>query len=443
MLIENKEIKDEVLKAISQVIKDDEVYLVGGYLRNFFLKGEISFDRDLVTTSSSYALAQKIALALDGVFVELDKENEIYRVVLRDKINYFDISKALDNNILKDAKRRDFTINSIFYNLNKEEIFDPFDGILDIKNKVIRTIDLNNLKDDPLRFLRSYRFYSLTGFEFDEELEKFLKKNFSLIKNVAFERINYEIIKIFEGDFLVQTLLKMLEDETLAVVFPFVDEVKKIPPNSHHHLDLIHHLIETVKNLETSNPLLKIAGFYHDIGKPKTWSIEPDGRHRFIGHDVVGAEFARGELEKLKFSTKQINYITKMIKYHIYPSALMNSCEDKAFARFVRKIGSDSLDLIALARADRLSARGEAVKNKMIEENLSHLEKLEKYYKNVESLALNPKTLLDGREIMEILNIKPSREVGELLEKLKIAQMTNEISTKEEAIEFIKQNKSR
>ena len=430
---------DNILDSINEIIKNKEVYLVGGYLRNYFLNNEISSDRDLVILGDSKLLAQEIAQKLNGTFVELDNENDIYRVVLEDKVNYFDISKALNDNVLDDIKRRDFTINSIFYNLNKKEILDPFNGINDIKNKVLKTVDLNNFIDDPLRFLRLYRFMSLTGFSAEIELSKFAKEKFNLIDSIAKERINYEIIKIFEGEYVVETLLKMLEDGVLELVFPFVKEVKKIPPNSHHHLDLIHHLIETVRLIKTSNPILKIAAFYHDIGKPSTWTIEESGRHRFIGHDIEGAKIAVKELENLKFSNKQISYICKMIKYHIYPATLINCADNKkAFARFVRRLGSDAPDVIALSRADRLSARGEAITDELIEKSLKHLDELENYFESVKDLAVCPKGLLDGREIMEILNLKPSKVVGEILEELKEMQLSGEISTKEEAILYIK-----
>ena len=113
---------DLILNSISKIIEKHRVFLVGGYLRNYFLKNEISKDRDLVCLNSAIDLAQNIAKELNGTFIELDKENKIYRVVLKDKENYFDISQALNNNIEEDAKRRDFTINSIYYDLNNKEI---------------------------------------------------------------------------------------------------------------------------------------------------------------------------------------------------------------------------------------------------------------------------------------------------------------------------------
>ncbi len=430
---------DKILNSINDIIKNQEIYLVGGYLRNYFIKNKISKDRDLVCLKNAEITAKKIATKLNGTFIELDKENQIYRVVLDDKENYFDISNAVENNILKDAQRRDFTINSIFYNINKKEFFDPLNGINDIKNKIIKTYNLKNLDDDPLRYLRMYRFMSQTGFNIEKELENYTKINFKKVLACAKERINYEIIQIFEGEFLIETLLKMYENEALEIIFPFIKEIKRVPSNSHHHLDLVHHSIETVKNIRINNPILKIAALYHDIGKPSTWTIEPQGRHRFIGHDIKGSKLAKKELTELKFSNKQIAYICKMIKYHIYPASLINCGDDKkAYARFIRKLGDETPDIIELSRADRLSAKGIAVSKKMIDLSLNHLQNLLNYYNEVQTFVKNPKSLLNGNEIMKILNIKPSKKIGIIMEMLKEAQLTGEILTKKQAINFIK-----
>jgi len=434
---------DEILNKLDDILINHKAYLVGGYLRNYFLKNEISKDRDIVVIDNCLEFSKEVANKLDGTLIELDKENQIYRVVLKDKENFFDIALALENDILADAKRRDFTINSIFYDLNKKELFDPLNGLNDIKNKILRTFDFKNMLEDSLRFLRLYRFMAQTGFEVEENLNNFVKENFYKINSTAKERINYEIMHMFEGEYIVQTLNKMYEDGVLELVFPFVKEIKKIPPNSHHHLDLIHHSIETVKNIRTNSPLLKIAAFYHDIGKPSTWTIEPVGRHRFIGHDIKGAEIVKKELEDLKFSNKQISYISKMVRYHIYPASLIqcNTEDKKAFARFIRKLGDDTVDIIELSRADRLSALGEAVTKEMVNKTLNHLNNLLNYYNEVKSKGADTKVLLDGKEVMEILNIKPSKIVGIILEQLKEAQISGEVTSKEEAIRFIKQSR--
>ena len=318
-------------------IKDDfilkninEGYLVGGSVRDY-LTGKIFCDRDIAIKGAE-EFAKQLAKKLDGVFIVLDDENKIYRIVLPDKLNYLDISELRGANIEEDLKKRDFTINAIAYDLKENKFIDPLDGIEDIKCGTIRAIREENFIEDPLRILRAYRFMATTGFEFEKGLTSVLKKHLQLLNNPAKERIHDEIMKLFGGKQTAKTLLKMYEDKILEIIFPCVKDIEKIPPNSHHHLDLIHHVIETVRQIEIQyeeaeekikehlNSVdfggyprinhLKIAGFLHDIGKPSTWTIEENGRrHRFIKHDVIGAELAVPLLRKLKFSNRQIDYI--------------------------------------------------------------------------------------------------------------------------------------
>ena len=434
--------QDSLIEKIKPYIKNYDSYLVGGYLRDL-LSGEISPDRDIAIKCDNLAkLTKKIADELNGSFVELDPVNEIYRVVFGN--DYIDFAKLLNNNLIDDIKRRDFTINAITYDINNEKFVDITGGKKDFEEKIIRTYKISNLSDDPLRTLRAIRFQAKLGFRIDDEIINFIKENNSLILNVAPERIHQELIKTFEGKFLIDALFSMDETGLLDVIFPFFKDIKKIPPNSHHHLDLFHHLIETTGNIRINKPELKLAAFIHDLAKPDCWTIEKDtGRHRFIGHDELGAKKVVPFLKKLKFSNKEIEYISKMVQFHIYPSALMKdeNVTERAIIRFIRKIGDDTLDLLELARADRLSARGPAVSDEMIEVNLSNLEKLkEKYFEISPKLKEMPK-LVDGNEIMQILNLKPSPKLKEIIDEIKELQLEGKINTKEDAINFLKNYK--
>lgn len=416
-------------------------FLAGGYIRDLAIFGTASLDRDIVLFGADTEnVSRKIADSLGAAFVELDSENKIYRIVLGE--NYADIAQGLNNSVTDDIKRRDFCINSIFYDLKKGDFVDIAGGFQDIEQRVIKTADIKNLDDDPLRMLRAFRFQSQLGFEIESGVKDYIKNNGKKLDSVAKERINQEILKMFEGKFLPQTLLNMLDIGLLEAVFPFIQNIKKIPPNSHHHLDLVHHSIETVKQIRQNKPLLRLAAFYHDIGKPLCWTIEPEtGRHRFIGHDEKGGELVKEELSRLKFSKKQIEYVSKMVKNHIYPSSLMSAPEgvsNKAMARFIRKIHPDVEDLIELARADRLSARGEAVTDDMVEKNLENLMKLLEYYESIKDGLKELPKLLDGREIMEILNIQATPKLGAIINELKEAQIAGVVKTKEDAITFIK-----
>lgn len=434
--------QDSLIEKIKPYIKNYDSYLVGGYLRDL-LSGEISPDRDIAIKCDNLAeLTKKIADELNGSFVELDKSNEIYRVVFGD--DYIDFAKLLNNNLDDDIKRRDFTMNAIMYDINNEKFIDITDGKKDFEEKLIRTYKISNLSDDPLRMIRAIRFQAKLGFRIDDEIINFIKENNSLILNVAPERVHQELMKTFEGKFLIQALFSMDETGLLDVIFPFFADIKKIPSNSHHHLDLFHHLIETTKNIRINKPELKLAAFIHDLAKPDCWTIEAEtGRHRFIGHDELGAKKVVPYLKKLKFSNKQIEYISKMIQFHIYPSALMKdeNVTERAIIRFIRKIGNDTLDLLELARADRLSAKGPAVTDDMVQVNLLNLEKLkEKYFEISPKLKEMPK-LIDGNEIMEILNLKPSPKLKEIIDEIKELQLEGKINNKEDVINFLRNYK--
>lgn len=186
---------------------------------------------------------------------------------------------------------------------------------------------------------------------------------------------------------------------------------------------------------------LKLAAFMHDIGKFSTWTIEEGtGRHRFIKHDDVGAKLAKPILKSMCFSNKQIDYITLMIKKHMYPTMVVQSPEltDKVMMRFVRKMEENAIDNILIAQADRLSAQGPEITKEIVEENLSALNKLLEFYLQAQETIKPLPKLIDGNDVMQILKIKPSPILGGILNSLHEAQISGDVTTKEEAISFVK-----
>lgn len=454
---------DKILNIIQENSLNAEIYLVGGAIRDFYLDKE-NFDKDIIVkTEDTKEYAKNLSRKLNATFVPLDEVNEIYRLVLRDKINFIDVAKLVGNSIEDDLKRRDFTINSIAVDLKNFEIKDVNNGLEDLKNKKIKSIYEQNFVDDSLRLLRAFRFEAVLGFELDENLFEIISKHALKINKCSVERINYEILRLFGGKYSAKSLIDMNKTKLMRVIFPITEDLKKVPPNSHHHLNLFFHSIETVNQIEllyenSSKEIqdhmeqidfgglsrlahLKLAGFLHDIGKPQTWTIEEDtGKHRFIKHDDAGSKMASTILKSKKFSKKQIAYIKKMIKYHIYPSHVVSApvLSEKVYMRFVRKMEEDAIDVILLAKADRLSARGEEITEEVVEKNLDALTKLLEFYlKAREALKPVPK-LLSGNEIMKMLDIKPSPQLGEIIKQLKEAQLAGDVITKEDAINFVK-----
>lgn len=466
--IKNDEIINLIIEHAQKISKKAEIYLVGGAVRDFLLDKE-NFDKDIIfDKADAEVFAKSLAKELNASFIFLDEENKIYRVVLKDKINIIDIASPIGKSIKDDLKRRDLTINSIAINLKTNEIIDINNGINDLKNKKIRPISEQNFIDDPLRLLRAYRFEAALGFDMNEELTKIIKKHIKEIKTPAVERVNYELLKLFSGNFAAKTLINMDKTGLLEQLFPIVKELKKVPANLHHHLDLFNHSIEVVNqiqkiyengNIQIKEHLetidfggftrlghLKLAGFLHDIGKPDTWTIEEDtGKHRFIKHDDIGSKMSIKLLKSAKFSKKQIDYVAKMIKYHIYPSHVVSCGEisDKVYMRLIRKMEAEVIDIIVLAMADRLSARGPEITDKIVEKNINNLQKLLDFYLNIkDNLKPLPK-LLSGEEIMEILNIKPSKELGNIIKEVQEAQISGDITSREEALQHLAQYKSK
>jgi tRNA nucleotidyltransferase/poly(A) polymerase len=455
--------EDPILNNIASFFQN-ELYLVGGSVRDILL-GKDYTDRDLIVTDEdAAAFSHKVAEFLDGVLIPLDEENKIYRIVLKDKINYLDITNPVENSLEKDIQRRDLTINAIAVNIRTGEIPEVCSSFIsDVENKKLKAVSEQNFVDDPLRILRVFRFYSVLGFEIDDGLTKILKKHSGLISQPAKERVEYELMKLFDGEYCPLALIKMDECGLLELLFPFVKELKQIPPNLHHHLNLFEHSVEVVRQIgvmysQSSASVkehmdrvdfggfsrlahLRLAAFMHDIGKFSTWTIEEDtGRHRFIKHEDVGAKMCVPILKNLCFSNKQIEYISYIIKRHMYPSAVVGAPDlnDKVMMRFIRHSDDKVIDNILIAKADRLSARGEAVTDEMVEDNISSLDKLLNYYLEVkDTLAPLPK-LLDGNEVMKILNITPSKQLGVIMEELKEAQISGSVVTKEDAVSFVK-----
>lgn len=456
----NITVNDEILNKIKENFTN-EIYLVGGSVRDY-LMGIESHDRDIIVMDEDAKnFSLKLQKLFDATFVPLDEENKIYRLVMSDKINYIDITNPVGGTIEKDLMRRDLTINAIAVNINSGEVVDISGGVTDIKNKCIHCVNEQNFVDDPLRLLRVYRFQSLYNFSIAPETLSAICKYVELIKKPAFERINYEVLRLFSGRYAHVALENMNKTWLLEEIFPFVKELKQVPPNSHHHLDLLHHSIETVKQIqkiydnaqdEVKEHLdrvdfggfsrlahLKFAGFIHDIGKFSTWTIEEGGRHRFIGHDDVGSKLAGTMLKKMHFSNKQIDYLTKMIKFHIYPSQLMSSPQitEKIMMRFVRKMDANSIDNIILAMADRLSARGPEITDEVVEHNINLLTTLMKFYLDVRETLKPLPIFLTGNDVMEILNIKPSPKLGKIMDSLHEAQLNGDVQTREQAVEFV------
>ncbi len=443
-----------------------ELYLVGGYLRDA-LMGRLKADgnkRDFdyaVAGAPAARFARSIADEFAGHFVLLDEENDTARVVLEAGTN-LDFAGCVGGDINSDVLRRDFTINALAWDPAKpDEILDLVGGVADISSRTVRAIAEGNFIDDPLRMLRAFRFAATIGGTIDPSTLAMIKQHSERLEAIAAERVCYELFIIMESPAAGVTLKELGEAGLLEAIFPELTATRKVTPNAYHHLGLWDHSLESVSQAEerlTNLPdwvqenlrgevsagvtrlgATKLACLLHDVGKPGTWAITPEGRHTFYGHDRLGAEIAEQTSTRLKWSRPLDRFVVKLIRWHLRPGQLFHQGDptDRAVHRFYRTIGEDVPALIVLAFGDLGATRGEGMlgdSRVSLENNLFELlQGFPEFLKGERSRV----RLLDGHQIMLLLGIKPGPVLGELIEALHEAQGINEISTRAQAEKFI------
>jgi putative nucleotidyltransferase with HDIG domain len=442
---------------------------VGGYLRDVLIYQEKALAREIakdfdfaVAGGSAFALANDFAQEHKGHFVPLDQQSDTARVVMDDR-TVLDFAGCVGGDIRNDIKRRDFSINALFWDPGQpEEISDLVEGIADIKSKKVRALSEEAFIDDPLRLLRAFRFAATLSFDITPETLLWIKKHHRSIERVAPERINTELFAIFGAKKSSQALLLMAEAGLLEKVFPELAKTRTVPKNAYHHLDLFEHSVETVIQAEkailsevgshapqlqdelsfgvTRLAATKIASLLHDIGKPQTWVVTPEGKHTFIGHDGLGAEMVVALAERMHWSRPVERFVSKLVKWHLRPGQLFQQKDlpsDKAFYRFYRKAGAEVPELLLLALGDLGATQGPAMvgeNNAKLRANL--IELFDGYAVfNLESARRD--RLMTGLDVMKLLGIKAGPEVGRILSLLDEAEGFKEITTRAEAERFI------
>jgi poly(A) polymerase len=444
---------------IERFKKENEKFaLVGGALRDSII-GRETTDLDFTTSAKPELIKKLLKGWADAVWEigadfgtitakknELNIEITTYRNdVYRSESRKPQIS--FSEKIEEDLIRRDFTINAIALELTgtQPELIDPFDGVMDIAKRIIKTPTKPELsfEEDPLRILRAIRFATQLEFEIEPTTLNAVVEMRDRLEIISKERIRDEFNKIILANQPRIGLQLLVETKVAEKFIPEIPLLRLEIDEHHHHKDVYEHTLKVVEqaiSLESrigeKDLILRLAALFHDIGKPNTRELLPGGGVAFHHHEVVGARMVKQRLKELKYSSDIINSVGELVFLHLRFHGYGNGeWSDSAVRRYVRDAGDNLIRLHLLTRAD-CTTRNQR-KAETLALNYDSLEKRIAQLMEEEELSkIRPE--LDGQEIMEILQLKPSKTVGAAYDYLMEIRLEKGLIGKEEAIKLLK-----
>ena len=447
-------ISSEIFSVISKASKQIQIdsYVIGGFVRDFFLKRGNAKDIDIVAIGSGIDLALATSKLLPnkpkvqvfktyGTAMLRYKDVEIEFVGAR-KESYLQDSRnpdVIEGTLKDDQNRRDFTINALALSLNEAnygELLDPFNGIEDLKNKIIKT-PLNpdtTYSDDPLRMMRAIRFASQLNFEIEKDSLSAISKNSKRLQIITRERIVDELNKIMLSSKPSIGFLLLEETKLLVQILPELIDLKGVEEvEGQKHKDNFYHTLEVVDNISenTNDVWLRWAALLHDIGKAPTKKFSKKVGWTFHAHEFVGSQMVYKLFKRLKMPlNNKMKFVQKMVLLSSRPIVLATEVTDSAIRRLVFDAGDDMNSLMILCEADITTKN--AKKFKRYHKNFEIVRKKIKQVEERDKVR-NFQPPVSGEEIMQAFNLKPCKEIGQIKEAIKEAILDGKIPNEHQA----------
>lgn len=450
-------------------------FLVGGTVRDM-LMGRALHDVDFTVADRATLLARALANELGGAFYVMDAEHDVARVILRapeGKLNV-DFARQRGETILQDLATRDFSWNAMALPLDKgiwpaspESLVDPFGGRQDLEGRRVRAIGDRVFQDDPVRMMRAARLAFSLDFEIEPETEARIRRDLPELARGSVERLRDELFKILALSAVEMHLHSLDRLGLLTALLPELEAARGMAQSMPHTRDVFTHSLRTVGALEeleradyvpvtggpyaqaiqvhahreissehSSELLLRLTALLHDLGKPAARAIEEDGRIRYLGHEVRGAEMAEAILLRLRLSNEEIRFVRTVIAEHLRPIQLdqLPTLSNRARYRFFRDAGELGIESCVHAWADQRATFGEPFAAEHLQGTLRRL--VSSYFDEY-SAVVEPPRLLTGKEIMRHSGLGPGPEVGRLIEALREAQVEGQVKTREQALSWL------
>ncbi|MFQ5966056.1 MAG: CCA tRNA nucleotidyltransferase [Acidimicrobiia bacterium] len=403
-----------------------QLYVVGGSVRDLLL-GDRPKDLDFATDARPEETKRVVSEWADDVFgvgeafgtVGVAKAGHTFEITTFRQDVYRDESRkprvTFAEDIATDLARRDFTINAMALRLPEPELIDPYRGLEDLSTRTLRTpmSPAVSFGDDPLRMLRLFRFMATIAFTPDKQTLEATRRMGERMKIVSPERVQGELSKLVLGQEAGRGLAEMVDTGLASYVIPELEALVISQDPVHRHKDVLAHTLAVVDKTPAKLEL-RLAALFHDIGKPQTREIGPEGV-TFHHHEVVGSRMARARLKALRYPTQVVEDVSRLVYLHLRPHSFALGWTDSAVRRYVRDAGPLLQDLNVLVRCDVTTAnprRAGEIQTRLdeLEERITDLQRRE------ELASLRPP--IDGHELMAYLGIEPGPLVGEILEIL-------------------------